>query len=677
MTAALLYPKLAANGIRKNRRTYLPYILTCSGMIMMYYIVSFLTLSSFVAEMKGGQTMQIMLTLGCGVMVVFSAVFLFYTNSFLIRRRKTEFGLYNILGMDKRNISRILFWETLMIYVISMLLGLSCGILFSKLAELALTKMLGGAASYSFNVEQKSITHALVYYAIIFLLIMINALRQIHLANPIELMRSENSGEKPPKANYLLAVTGAVLLGTAYFLAVYIKQPLSAILVFFIAVLMVIAATYLLFIAGSVVICRILQRNKKYYYKTNHFISVSQMSYRMKRNGAGLASICILSTMVLVTLSSTICLYAGEEDMLRNRFPRNIVIDTYTTEEGFTSLTHGAAEAVLEKYGEEPMNLLHYSYLDISGGFEGDRVILDPERIDELENSTNPDIRQLFISTVEDYNRVTGRNEVLEDGEAVLYSTKIDYGYDTITLDEYGTFRIKTKVKDFESNGVDAMQIIPSVFIFVKDEAVVKELYDLQLDIYGENSSYMHDYYGFDLSCGEEKQTEIYSEIENSIIKLKEERSDDWPGVSVDCAAKDKSEFYALYGGLFFLGIVLGSVFICAAVLIMYYKQISEGYEDKARFGILRKVGMSRTEIRKCINSQVLTVFFLPLIAAGIHTAFAFPIISRLLTLFGLTDTRLFAAVSLCCFGAFSLLYTAAYVLTSRSYYRIVSTDKE
>ncbi len=660
MTAALLYPKLAANGIRKNRRTYLPYILTCAGMIMMYYIVSFLTLSSFVAEMKGGQTMQIMLTLGCGVMVAFSAVFLFYTNSFLIRRRKTEFGLYNILGMDKRNISRILFWETLMIYVIAMLLGLSCGILFSKLAELALTKMLGGAASYSFNAEPKSITHALVYYAIIFLLIMINALRQIHLANPIELMRSENSGEKPPKANYLLAVTGAVILGTAYFMAVYIKQPLSAILVFFIAVLMVIAATYLLFIAGSVVICRILQRNKKYYYKTNHFISVSQMSYRMKRNGAGLASICILSTMVLVTLSSTICLYAGEEDMLRNRFPRNIVIDTYTTEEDFTSLTHGAAEAVLEKYGEEIRNLLHYSYLDISGGFEGDKVILDPKRIGELENSATPDIRQLFISTVEDYNRVTGRNEVLADGEAVLYSTKI-----------------KIKAENFEDNGVDAMQIIPSVFIFVKDEAVVKELYDLQLGIYGENSSYMHDYYGFDLSCDEEKQTEIHSEIENSIIKLKEERSDDWPGVSVDCAAKDKSEFYALYGGLFFLGIVLGSVFICAAVLIMYYKQISEGYEDKARFGILRKVGMSRTEIRKCINSQVLTVFFLPLIAAGIHTAFAFPIISRLLTLFGLTDTRLFAAVSLCCFGAFSLLYTAAYVLTSRSYYRIVSTDKE
>ena len=228
MNRMLLFPRLAVNGIKKNRRTYLPYILTCSGMIMMYYITSFLTVSQFVREMKGGDIMQQLLFMGCGVMIVFSAVFLFYTNSFIIRRRKTEFGLYNILGMDKRNLSRILLWETLMIFVISVVVGISCGILFSKLAELALTKMLGGAASYTFNAEPKSIIHALVYYAVIFLLILINSLRQIHLANPIELMKSENSGEKPPKANYVLAVMGALILGAAYFMAVYIKEPLSA-----------------------------------------------------------------------------------------------------------------------------------------------------------------------------------------------------------------------------------------------------------------------------------------------------------------------------------------------------------------------------------------------------------------------------------------------------------------
>ncbi|MGN0695295.1 MAG: FtsX-like permease family protein [Oscillospiraceae bacterium] len=674
MTGMLLYPKLAASGIKKNRRTYLPYILTCSGMIMMYYIVSFLTVSSFVGEMKGGNYMQLILYSGCGVMVVFSAIFLFYTNSFLIRRRKTEFGLYNILGMDKRNISRILFWETLIIYAVSMAAGIGCGILFSKFAELALTKMLGGTASYAFNVEIRSIIHALIYYAVIFLMIMINSLRQIHLSNPVELMHSEKSGEKPPKANYFLAIAGAVLLGIAYYMAVVIKQPISAIFAFFIAVIMVIIATYLLFIAGSVVICRGLQKNKSYYYRTNHFISVSQMSYRMKRNGAGLASICILSTMVLVTLSSTICLFIGEEDMLRQRYPRNIVIDTYTTDEEMISLTHGAAEKVLSEYGEAPENVLYYSYLDISGGFDGDSVILDPDSIDELSDSLDPDIRQIFIVTIDDYNRLMNENEILSDGEVMTYATKSDYDYDSITLREYGTFTVKAHAEDFADNGVDSMQMVPSLYIFVKDEAVVKELYELQLGIYGSAHSYMHDYYGFDLSCDEEKQTDIGNALFDEIMMIKENCSEDeWQGVSIECAAKDRTEFYAMYGGLFFLGILLGAVFIAAAVLIMYYKQVSEGFEDRSRYEILSKVGMTKKEIRQSINSQVLTVFFAPLAAAGVHMAFAFGIISRLLTLFGLTDAGLFAAVTLCCFVAFGAMYTAVYFITSRSYFKIVS----
>lgn len=669
MNTILLYPKLAVNGIKKNRRIYLPYILTCAGMIMMYYITSFLTVSSFVEEMQGGKTMQLLLYMGCGVMVAFSAVFLFYTNSFIIRRRKTEFGLYNILGMDKRNISRILLWETFIIYLSSLVVGITCGVLFSKLAELALTKMLGGAASYTFNAEPKSIIHAMVYYAVIFLLILINSLRQIHLSNPIELMKSENSGEKPPKANYFFAVLGALILGAAYFLAVYIKNPLEAIFAFFAAVIMVIAATFMLFVSGSVALCKVLQKNKKYYYKTNHFISVSQMAYRMKRSGAGLASICILSTMVLVTLSSTICLYVGEEDMLARRYPRDIVVDTYSTDEIPVSLSRSA----VNKYGETPENILRYIYLDISGGFVGSEVILDPNRRDEVGNS---DIRQLFIITLADYNRLMGKNETLSDDEAIIYTTKKDYNYDTLTIAEYGTFTIKSHAEAFVPNGVDAEQMTPSVFIFVKDEAVVKELYELQLGIYGNASSYMHDYYAFDLSCDADKQIEITKELNDSIVKIREEHPDDWAGVGLDGLESGRNDFYALYGGLFFLGILFGTVFIAAAVLIMYYKQISEGFEDKSKFGILQKVGMTKSEIRKSINSQVLTVFFAPLAAAGVHMAFAFGIVSRLLMLFGLTDKGLFAIVTLCCFVLFGILYTAVYMITSSSYYKIVS-DRE
>ncbi len=670
MNTMLLYPKLAVNGIKKNRRIYLPYILTCSGMIMMYYITSFLTVSSFVKEMSGGATIQTLLFMGCGVMVVFSAVFLFYTNSFIIRRRKTEFGLYNILGMDKRNISRILLWETFIIYVSSLVVGITCGVLFSKLAELALTKMLGGAASYTFNAEPKPIIHAMVYYAVIFLLILINSLRQIHLSDPIELMKSENSGEKPPKANYFLAVLGALILGAAYFLAVYIQNPLEAIFAFFVAVIMVIAATFMLFVSGSVALCKILQKNKRYYYKTNHFISVSQMAYRMKRSGAGLASICILSTMVLVTLSSTICLYVGEEDMLARRYPRDIVVETYSTDEKVISWSRSAVNTTLEKFGETPENILHYTYLDISGGLVGSEIILDPNRRDEVGNS---DIRQLFIITLADYNRLMGKNETLSDGEALIYTTKKDYDFDTLTIAEYGTFNIKEHIDAFVPNGVDAEQMTPSVFIFVKDEAVVKELYELQLGIYGAYSSYMHDYYAFDLSCDADKQIEITKELNDSIVKIREEHPDDWAGVGLDGLESGRSDFYALYGGLFFLGILFGTVFIAAAVLIMYYKQISEGFEDKSKFSILQKVGMTKSEIKKSINSQVLTVFFAPLAAAGVHMAFAFGIVSRLLMLFGLTDKKLFAIVTLCCFVLFGILYTVVYMITSSSYCKIVS----
>lgn len=674
MTA--LYLKLAANGVRSGSRTYLPYMLTCSGMIMMYYITSFLSKSDFVAEMKGGDIMQGMLFLGTVVMAVFSAIFLFYTNSFLIRRRKTEFGLYNILGMGKRNIARILIWETVIIYVVSEIFGTGCGILFSKLAELVLTKMMKGAVSYNFSVEPASVRDTLLWYAAIFVLILINTLRQIHISNPIELLRSERSGEKPPRANWLGAVLGAVMLGIAYYMAISIENPISAIMAFFVAVLLVIGATYLLFIAGSVAICRILQKNKKYYYKTGHFVSVSQMAYRMKRGGAGLASICILSTMALVTLSSTICLYAGAEDMLRNRYPRNIVLDVYTDDEEYNELIRGIAENVLDEYNEAPQNILEYGYLDIAGGFEGERVILDPDSVDRLSNSVNPDIRQLFIVTVDDYNRLMDKREALERDEVILYVTKSNWKYDTITLEEYGTFRVKAVAEDFLSNGVDAMHIVPSVFMFVKDKTVVKKLYDLQLGVYGSAHSFMHSYYGFDLDCNDDKQVAIAKELNVRIMEIKSGYAEeDWYGVGLDSAAYDKWEFYALYGGLFFLGVVFGTVFIFATALIMYYKQISEGYEDKARFDILQKVGMTKTEIRKCVNSQVLTVFFLPLGAAAVHMVFAFPIVSRLLMLFGLTDTAFLAIVTVCCLGAFAALYGAVYVLTSRSYYKIVSRD--
>ena len=363
-----IYPKLAWTGIKKNKRLYLPYILTCIGMVMMFYIVSFLSVNEYLGSCKGGKEIQQMLFLGCGVIGVFATIFLFYTNSFLMRRRKKEFGLYNILGMGKWNIARVLLWEGVMIAVISLAAGLFGGIVFSKVGELCMVNILEAKAVFSMSIEKSSVVATIILFSIIFALILLNGLRQLHGANPIELLHSENTGEKPPRGNWLFAFCGTVLLGGAYYLAVTIENPLEAMIIFFIAVIMVIVATYLLFVSGSITICRGLQKNKKYYYKTNHFVSVSSMVYRMKRNGAGLASICILCTMVLVMVSSTVCLYIGKEESLSSRYPKDIDI----------TVRRGSAEKLdsenlakrrtvindeLAKYNMVPENILDFQII--------------------------------------------------------------------------------------------------------------------------------------------------------------------------------------------------------------------------------------------------------------------------------------------------------------------------
>lgn len=666
------YPKLAMTGISKNRKTYIPYILTCIGMVMMYYIVSFLSVNDSVRDLRGGNEMQMILQMGCGVIGFFSLVFLFYTNSFLMRRRKKEFGLYNILGMGKWNLARILFFECLIIAVIALAAGLFCGIMFSKIAELVMIHILQGEVNFSFSIDFSVIVQTVSVFCLIFLLIFLNALRQIRLANPVELLRSETVGEKPPRVNWVFALLGLIILAGAYYLAVSIKDPMSALIWFFVAVIMVIIATYLLFIAGSVALCRILQKNKRYYYKTNHFVSVSSMVYRMKRNGAGLASICILSTMVLVMLSSTVCLYLGTEDSMRNRYPRNIVIDTFSVEDQSVETVHQAISDTLQQYHVSEKDLLHYRYLDVGGYFKDDQVIFDQSSLSGLGLSDTENIRQLFVVPLEDYNQLMDKQETLAENEVMIYNTKdSEYPYDTITLQSGGTWNVKKVVPDFVDNGVDAMQIIPTMYLFVPDMQAMEQIFDAQAEIYGDNRSYKHDYYGFDLSCDDEMQIRVAGTLREKVQGLTSD--EDFPRVTVESAAEERTGFYALYGGMFFLGVLLGIVFILGAVLIMYYKQITEGYEDQKRFEILQKVGMTKKEIKKSVNSQVLTVFFLPLIAAGVHVGFAFPLIHKLLALFSLTNTWLLIGITVGSYLLFALFYVVVYLITSKSYYGIVS----
>ena len=675
------YPKLALTGIAKNKKTYIPYILTGIGMVMMFYIVTFLALSDTVGALRGGESVQGFLRLGTVVIGIFSTILLFYTNTFLIRRRKKEFGLYNILGMGKGNLSRVIIWESLIIAVTSIILGLGCGVLFSKAAELFVSYILKDTVGFNFTINRTALFMTLKWFGIIFLLILLNSLRQIYKSNPVELMKSEAVGEKPPKANWLLALVGIFLLGGAYYLAVTIQDPITAMVMFFVAVIMVIVATYLLFIAGSVTFCRLLQKNKRYYYKTNHFISLSSMVYRMKRNGAGLASICILSTMVLVMISSTSCLYIGGEDMLHQRYPRNIILNTDEVNTEYIKYIHTVIDEQLEAYQETEENTLHYRYVSFAGIMEENEMIFDESRLTTSADYSK--VWSVFLIPLEDYNQIMGTSETVEEGEALIYATKTDFKYDEVNLDGIGTFRTKKAEKGFVSNETDAMQIMPSLFIFVPDVTDAVDSINDMLALMGEEErAYIHDYYGFDLACDEKKQTEIYNSIldkvtEESIMEatgMTEEEVSSLK-VSFECMAVQRDGFLALNGGFFALGLILGLVFICGAVLIMYYKQIIEGYEDQSRFEILQKVGMTKKEIKKSINSQVLTVFFAPLVMSGIHMGFAFPLVAKMLILFGLINTRLLIMVTIGSFGVFALFYILVYLATSRAYYGIVSEN--
>jgi len=668
-----LYSRLAVNGIKKNKRLYLPYILTSAAMVMMFYIISFLAKGSSLDSVIGGDIMKQTLTFGYIVIAVFSFIFLFYTNSFLIRRRKKEFGLYNILGMGKWNLGRVLVWESLIVAVISILSGLFCGILFSKLAELLMIKVLHTEADFNLSIEWTSVKYTVIVFAAIFVLLLLNTLRQIKISEPIELLHSESAGEKAPKANWLFAFAGFAILIMAYVIAVVIASPIEALLMFFVAVIMVIVATYLLFISGSVVFCKILQKNKKYYYKTNHFVSVSSMVFRMKRNGAGLASICILCTMVLVMVSSTVCLYFGSEESLAQRYPRNVGIETRVNEIAeFDSEMVKEAEDIALKSALSgniaPQDIMSYRYASFLAQLEENKVKTnDTANYDEL-NAT-----AFFVVPLEDYNRVMNENETLADNEVLVYVTQNKrYKNDNIVIENGAEYKVKKQVSAFISNGddVDVMNALPSIFIIVPDfNKAVEPLMKLA-NFNGDRLVNLKQYYGYNLDCTDEQQIDVYSSMKEQLKQYSEEND---IKISTGSAALEKESFYGLYGGLFFLGILLGIVFVFAAVLIIYYKQISEGYEDQSRFEIMQKVGMTKAEIRKSINSQVLTVFFIPLLMSAVHLGFAFPMIYKMLILFGITNLPFLLLVNFASFAVFALFYIIVYKFTSKAYYSIVS----
>ena len=670
------YPRLAWDGLRKNRQLSRPYLLTCICMVAVFYILSYLASPMALAlVVRGADIVGMIMGLGRYTILLFSLIFLYYTYSFLLRRRSHEFGLYNVLGMGKRNLVRIIAWENIITFAISLACGLFLGIILSKLAELGLVNLLGGTIDFVFRIHTTSIWQTLLFYAAIFGLLMLSAVIRTARANAVSLIKSENAGEKPPKGNWLFAILGVLILGGAYYIAITVSNPVSAILWFFGAVLMVILATFLLLITGSVKLCRVLQSNKGYYYKAKHFVSVSSMAFRMKRNGAGLASICIIATMILVMLSTTTCMWFGAEDSLRINFPREINFSINLKDPA--KLTDGSPEqaaSLIRDYLKEnnivPTDVQDQRLISLSG-VQGDGFIQCDYETASMGADFNT-LREIYLVSPDSIETSDSAPLELADDEVVLITDGMDYSDDTLTL-AMGDKTHSWKVRHYErkdTGGAASGMGFPTMTVAVSDLATAVK--DLQKD--GPQMQAVWKF-NFDTNLSDEDNIalghNLYDNFWRSLRDLFTDDSVKW--LDFDSRAEGSAEFYGTYGSLFFIGILLSIVFVFAAVLIIYYKQISEGYEDAKRFEIMQKVGMTKKEIRSSISSQLLTVFALPLAFAGLHLVFAFPMIRKMLALLSLTDVALFMRTTLISFVAFGLFYGVVYRLTSRVYYRIVS----
>lgn len=653
------YAKIAFENIKKNEKTYIPYILTVILNVGMFYIVHSLSLNENIDLMIGADTIRYFLMMGNVIIGLFSFIFLFYTNRFLMKRRNKEFGLFNILGMEKRHILMIIALESLYIMVIGLIGGILIGILLDKFMYLCIGRMFKTEVVLGFYISFDSIVVTMILFSIIFICIYLRSRRQIRIADPVELLRSSNVGEREPKTKWLSTIIGIISLTIGYYIALTTKNPLTAFGLFFVAVVLVIIGTYLLFSSGSIALLKGLKKNKNYYYQSHHFISISGMIYRMKQNAIGLANICVLCTMVLVMISSTMSLWIGIEDMIYTRYPKEIVLTLPQPNEQKVKQLHEIIDNAthikkINKNEEVEYTYLAFSALNNKGYYSFDRSSLTS--LDNVEN--------LFFITNDEYHKLTSDKVTLDEDEILLYTNRGRFDHSTLNL--FNTeYKIKKKLDKFMDNGFVTANVATSQFIVIKDEKKLNELYLKQKEVYKKNASSITHYYGFNTDLADNENSIFY----NDLLKILEKH--EFSG-TIECRAEEKGSFMGLYAGLLFLGIFLSVLFLMAAILIIYYKQISEGYEDKERFEIMQKVGMDHRLVKKSIQSQILLVFLLPPLIAGIHVIFAFPFISKILEVLGLVNMKLYAISSLGCFIAFLFVYIVVYLMTSKSYYHIV-----
>ena len=666
-----IFSRLAKQNIRNNKSTYIPYMITCIFCIAMIYMMEFLrdcpTLDQAVRQ---ADEVRMIVFTGEIVVEIFCIIFLIYSNSFLMKRRQKEIGLYNILGMERNHIGIVMFLETIITSIGSLAGGIAAGIIGSKLALLLLLKLLHIPSVLGFYISVKGIFTCLFMFGIVFLMILFLNLAKIHLSRPVELLRGNNTGEKEPAAKWLMALIGFICLGAGYYLAVTTESPIKAITIFLLAVILVMAGTYLLFTAGSIVILKFLRRRKSFYYRTGNFISISGMLYRMKQNAIGLASICILSTGVLLMISMTVSIYFGMNDIMLNRYP-------YDVDMSVTSISEEECQTAIEAFEKAIADnkvLVEKSveeiYLDIVCSKNGDQILIKPTNT--IRNSDS--VLVLSLLDQAEYERLTGISANLNDGEIFAwYPSTVQK--DSVTVDEKEFTVKKWMDKNPLTCGEDAVS--DNAVLVVTDEDF-KKFDEMRTEMYkGVSSAPAGEdltlHLGLDITGSETDKIDFGTPVMEVVKDLKKNgglSENSW--ITSGIRQQEYESYYADNGSLLFIGIFLGSLFLMGTAMIIYYKQISEGYEDQKRFEIMQKVGLSRREVRSSVRRQILMVFFLPLLMAMLHITMAFPMIRRLLLLFGMTNTKLFIGCTAGTVLIFAVVYGLIYLITARSYYHIV-----
>lgn len=667
------YASLGASNMRKNRQFTVPYLLTGIFLVAMFYIIGALSVNPNLVASCGG-SMQIVLDLAFKIVGIFSVIMLFYADSFLMKRRKKELGLYNILGMEKKHIGRTLLWETLYAWAIAFVGGVGCGLLFSKLVFMIAKLVFHMESKLDFYVSVEKLVVTAILFGVIYLMSFVFHLIQLKMNRPVELLKGGNVGEREPKTKWVMAVAGIGCIVVGYCMSLTIESPLAALSRFFVAVLFIIAGTYFTFTAGTIALLKMLRKNKTFYYKTTHFTAVSGLIYRMKQNAVGLSSICVLATAVLVLVSTTFSLYKGVEDAVDGKMLRNGLVEITASKDDLDQFSMDEIEQMAKEEGYEIWNRLDFYHSDLVVIKDGFSFDVDPE---EIQNSNFNNVATLYLISAEDYKILTGKEVSLEKDHVLAYSSKGEtfekadvLGHDW-TVDGQMDVTDLPIVEDVVATYGFVVPDMDTVWM-ISEEAAAKSAEGSE-NVTGGVTYSMY----FDIPGDEAAQTDCVNKLYERVgDKIRTDAATGTVGYQVRGREEQFAKAYQLYGAFFFIGIFLAIVFMMGTVLIIYYKQMSEGFEDRERFLIMQKVGMSHREVRRSIRSQILIVFFLPLFTAAVHIAVVFPMIIKILSCFNMTNTSLFGICTVFTLIGFAVIYAIVYSLTAKVYYRIVTTKQ-